>query len=264
MSWLRITHGASSPFVFANDGKWQKTTFLAHPGDRPEIPIYTNGTSEMITRMLTRPMPGTSGISSFAWKTGTSNGNHDAWCIVFSKNYTLGVWFGNKDGRAAQALVGQTAAAPAAGQIMEGLARFSDHGIQPDFSDTFRFDRLCGVSGLRATPNCQSFFQGYSLKEAPLRPCRSCGLAQKSRLEILKPLPETFLMPEQGKLTLMLKAVSRTTPYWFLNGKYLGRFQEQSRQFSPGHYTLKAISEIPDEQSASVTFKVLPGQVPDP
>lgn len=250
--------------VFTNDGKWQKTTFLAHPGDRPEIPIYTSGTSEMIARMLTRPMPGTSGISHFAWKTGTSNGNHDAWCIAFSKNYTLGVWFGNKNGRASKALVGQTAAAPAAGQIMEGLARFSDHGIHQDFPDSFQFDRLCGASGLRATPDCKSFFQGYSLKEAPLRPCRSCGRNQKSRLEILKPLPETFLMPERGQLMLELRAAGRTAPYWFLNGKYLGRFQEQTRQFSPGHYTLKAISEIPDERSASVTFRVLPSPVPAP
>lgn len=246
--------------VFAHDGKWQRPTFLADPEERPEIRIYTPGTAEMIARMLSRPMPGTTGISSFAWKTGTSNGNHDAWCLVFSKNYTLGVWFGNKDGRAAPALVGQTAAAPAAGQIMEGLARFADHGIQPDFPETFRFDRLCGSSGLRASPDCKSVFRGYSLKEAPLRPCRSCGLRQNRRVEILKPLPETYLMPEQGPLTLMLKASSHTAPYWFLNGKYLGRFRERTRQFFPGHYTLKAVSEAPDERSASVSFRVIPGQ----
>ena len=147
---------------------------------------------------------------------------------------------------------------------MEGLAKFVDHGIQPDFPETFQFDRLCGGSGLRATPDCRSVFQGYSLKEAPLRPCRSCGPTQKSRVEILKPLPETYLMPEQGNLTLRLKASSRTQPYWFLNGKYLGRFQEHTRSFSPGHYTLKAISEKPDERSASVTFQVQPRQVPEP
>lgn len=250
--------------VFANDGTWQRPTFLAKPGNRPEIHIYTRGTGEMIARMLSRPMPGTSGNLTFAWKTGTSNGNHDAWCLVFSKNYTLGIWFGNKDGRAAPALVGQSAAAPAAGQIMEGLARFADHGVQPDFPASFRFDRLCESSGLRATAECKEVFQGYSLKEAPLRPCRSCGSSRNSRVEILRPLPEMYLMPEKGPLTLMLKAVSRTTPYWFLNGKYLGRFQEQTCSFQPGHYKLKAVSEMPDERSAAVSFRVLPNQVPDP
>ena len=246
--------------VFANDGKWQRPTFLAGPEKRAEIRIYTKGTGEMIARMLSRPMPGTSGNLTFAWKTGTSNGNHDAWCLVFSKNYTLGVWFGNKDGRAVPALVGLHAAAPAAGRIMEGLARFADHGIQPDFPETFRFDRLCESSGLRATADCKAVFQGYSLKEAPLRPCRSCGNSGNSRVEILKPLPETYLMPEEGSLTLMLQAAGRTAPYWFLNGKYLGRFRERTHRFSPGKYTLKAISETPEERSASVSFRVLPGQ----
>ena len=246
--------------VFAREGKWQRPTFLADPEKRPEIKISTRGTGEMIARMLTRPMPGTSGSLSFAWKTGTSNGNHDAWCLAFSKNFTLGVWFGNKDGRAAPALVGQSAAAPAAGRIMEGLARFADHGVLPDFPETFRFDRLCEFSGLRATADCKSFFQGYSLKEAPLRPCRSCGNSGNSRVEILKPLPETYLMPEEGSLTLMLQAAGKTAPYWFLNGKYLGRFRERTRQFSPGKYTLKAISETPEERSAAVTFRILPSQ----
>ena len=175
-------------------------------------------------------------------------------------DYTLGVWFGNKDGRAAPALVGQSAAAPAAGRIMEGLARFADHGVLPDFPETFRFDRLCEYSGLRATADCKSFFQGYSLKEAPLRPCRSCGNNGNRRVELLKPLPETYLMPEEGSLTLMLQAAGTTAPYWFLNGKYLGRFRERTRQFSPGKYTLKAISETPEERSAAVTFRILPNQ----
>ena len=79
-------------------------------------------------------------------------------------------------------------------------------------------------------------------------------------MEILKPLPETYLMPEEGSLTLMLQAAGRTEPYWFLNGKYLGRFRERTRRFSPGKYTLKAISETPEERSAAVTFRILPYQ----
>ncbi len=67
-------------------------------------------------------------------------------------------------------------------------------------------------------------------------------------------------MPEEGSLTLMLQSAARTAPYWFLNGRYLGRFRERTRQFSPGKYTLKAVSEKPEERSAAVTFRILPNQ----
>ncbi|MBR4665166.1 MAG: hypothetical protein IKO93_14970, partial [Lentisphaeria bacterium] len=63
-----------------------------------------------------------------------------------------------------------------------------------------------------------------------------------------------------GSLTLMLQAAGTTAPYWFLNGKYLGRFRERTHQFSPGKYTLKAISEKTEERSAAVRFRILPSQ----
>lgn len=78
----------------------------------------------MVAEMLRQlPLPD-SVIKGVAWKTGTSNGNHDAWCFAFTEDYTLGVWFGNKDGTPSPALVGVTAAAPAAAQILNALYRF--------------------------------------------------------------------------------------------------------------------------------------------
>ena len=34
-------------------------------------------------------------VLDVAWKTGTSNGYRDAWCIAYTPDFTLGVWFGN-------------------------------------------------------------------------------------------------------------------------------------------------------------------------
>lgn len=242
--------------VFPGKCKWIRPTFLHTPGERREIEVYTTGTGDMIRRMLTRPLPDFSGGSHLAWKTGTSNGNHDAWCFAFSANYTIGVWFGNKDGKASAALVGQSAAAPAAGRIMEEIGRFADHGILPDFPDTFRLDRLCSSTGLRANADCRNTFQGYSLKHAPLRPCRNCGRKQISSVMILHPKPENYLTGESGKVSLMLTAAGTTPRHWFLNRKYLGRFQQKSILFTPGIYHLKAISEDPDTASGTVTFHV--------
>jgi membrane carboxypeptidase/penicillin-binding protein PbpC len=210
----------------------------------------------MIRRMLTRPLPDFSGGGHLAWKTGTSNGNHDAWCFAFSANYTVGVWFGNKDGKASAALVGQSAAAPAAGRVMEEIGRFADHGILPDFPDTFRFDRLCSDSGLRAGADCKKTFQSYSLKHAQLRPCRRCGGKQFSKVMILNPKPENYLARENERLSLTLTADGTTPLHWFLNRKYLGRFRQKSIPFTPGVYRLQAISENPDTDSGTVTFRV--------
>jgi len=242
--------------VFPKSGKWIRPTLLSDPGDRREIAVYVAGTGDMIRRMLTRPLPDFSGGGHLAWKTGTSNGNHDAWCFAFSANYTVGVWFGNKDGKASAALVGQSAAAPAAGRVMEEIGRFADHGILPDFPDTFRLDRLCSSSGLRANTVCRNTFQGYSLKDAPLRPCRRCGGKQLNRVMILNPKPENYLARENERLSLTLTADGTTPLHWFLNRKYLGRFRQKSIPFTPGVYRLQAISENPDTDSGTVTFRV--------
>ncbi|MEJ0062367.1 MAG: penicillin-binding protein 1C [Alphaproteobacteria bacterium] len=46
------------------------------------------------------------------WKTGTSNGYHDAWSAGVFGHYVLIVWVGNMDGRNSPALTGIRAAAP--------------------------------------------------------------------------------------------------------------------------------------------------------
>lgn len=242
--------------VFPCDGYWNRATFLLHPAARPPVRIFAPGTGAMIARMLKRPLPGTSGSCPYAWKTGTSNGNRDAWCFAFSADYTVGVWFGNKDGRAAPALVGVKAAAPAAGRILEAMNQFGSGKPQADFPDGFRFDPLCTLSGLRATPYCQNTFPGYSLREAPLRPCRRCPPGRASRIRILSPSPGNYLKPADGKLELRLQASGKTPPHWFLNGRYLGRFMERKQVFNPGTYRVKAISENAEELSAQTAFTV--------
>ncbi|WP_022661765.1 penicillin-binding protein 1C [Paucidesulfovibrio longus] len=47
-----------------------------------------------------------------AWKTGTSFGHRDAWAIGFSGRFTIGVWVGNLDGRAAKGISGARHAGP--------------------------------------------------------------------------------------------------------------------------------------------------------
>ncbi|MBO4632898.1 MAG: transglycosylase domain-containing protein, partial [Lentisphaeria bacterium] len=245
--------------VFSLDGCWTPATFLLKSPPRHKVRIFAPGTGVMIARMLKRRLPGTSGKSEYAWKTGTSNGNHDAWCFAFSADHTIGVWFGNKNGRAASSLVGVKAAAPAAGRILESMNRFGTGKTLPDFPERFRFDRLCSLSGLRATPYCQNSFPGYSLREAPLRPCRNCPPGKASRIRILSPSPGTYLKPANGELALRLQASGKKPPHWFLNGCYLGCFMERKQIFNPGTYCVKAISEDAEELSAQTDFSIVSG-----
>jgi penicillin-binding protein 1C len=41
-----------------------------------------------------------------AWKSGTSSGRRDAWCVGITDEHVVVVWLGNRDGRGLPDLVG--------------------------------------------------------------------------------------------------------------------------------------------------------------
>jgi penicillin-binding protein 1C len=58
------------------------------------------------------PAPSVLAPGAVAWKTGTSSGRRDAWCVGVTPNLVAVVWMGRLDGGAAPDLVGARAAAP--------------------------------------------------------------------------------------------------------------------------------------------------------
>ena len=179
--------------IIPNGGTFAPATFLT-TSSTPSMPterIFTPDACAMVTKILSmRRLAGDVSIG-IAWKTGTSNGNHDAWCFGYTPDYTLGVWFGNKNGRPASALVGATVAAPALVDIFNAIYRNSAPSPWPDSSDLLPLRQLCAKSGLTATPSCLKQFTGTTLKSIPLRPCDQCGVfAKKAPITILSPQPE--------------------------------------------------------------------------
>ncbi len=92
-----------------------------------------------------------SSSEKIAWKTGTSQGNRDAWAIGVTARYTVGVWVGNADGQARPELAGTAAAAP---------LLFAAFGFLPDSA---WFDKplldlkeveICAYSGYPPGPHC--------------------------------------------------------------------------------------------------------------
>ncbi len=82
--------------------------------------ILSDRTGRAVTFGLSNP------LATRFWtavKTGTSNNMRDNWCIGFSRRYTVGVWVGNFEGDAMQAVSGVSGAAPAWLEIMNVLHR---------------------------------------------------------------------------------------------------------------------------------------------
>jgi penicillin-binding protein 1C len=70
-----------------------------------------------------------------AVKTGTSKDMRDNWCIGYSKNYTVGVWVGNSNGKAMWNVSGITGAAPIFRAVMLELEKnnsFNQYLVKPE------------------------------------------------------------------------------------------------------------------------------------
>jgi penicillin-binding protein 1C len=98
-------------------------------GHGPGTPIYSGGASWLTGQGLSkleRPdfserhrTAATAG--NFAWKTGTSTGNRDAWAAGYGARYTVVIWLGNLNHRPHPGLIGSEAAAPLLFDLLTSL-----------------------------------------------------------------------------------------------------------------------------------------------
>lgn len=122
---------------------------------------------------LTLEMLGTNGRTSpgsdnanepVYWKTGTSNGFHDAWTVAIFGRYVLAVWIGNFDGRSNPEFVGRTCAAPLVFQIVDALR--ANGGVHwtahlPPPGANLRQVEFCAVSGQLPLAGCKDRVNGW-------------------------------------------------------------------------------------------------------
>ena len=240
-----------------NGGLFVQATFLTDSPISQPTRIFTPDASAMVTKILTmKRLPGDENLQ-IAWKTGTSNGNHDAWCFGYTPDYTLGIWFGNKNGKADAALIGAAVAAPTLVDIFNAIYRDTIPSPWPDNSKLLDRKQLCAKSGLTATPFCHEQFFGPVLHSIPLRTCDRCGVFAKPQpICILSPEPDHYVADHDGTVKLHLRA-SPSPVLWYIDNDYIGEIPSfKKRVFKPGRHVVMAIS--PDDQAApsSVTFIV--------
>ena len=122
-------------------------------------------TSFIITEMLTtlqlpantvknpEAFESTMNLPKIAWKTGTSYGHRDAWCIGYSPKLTIGVWLGNFDGKGSSQMSGTDAATPILFALFTALTGQDTHRwfTKPEQLKT---RDVCTLSGAPVSPHC--------------------------------------------------------------------------------------------------------------
>jgi len=244
--------------VLASGGILRPVRFM-HAGEASVTEgkqVFSKGTSQLILRMLTSlPLAGFEGTA--AWKTGTSNGLRDAWCFACTETLTVGVWFGNKDGSASEDLVGGTAAAPAAGEILSLAA--SRYDLTPFRSawppeDALEAFEMCAASGLTASPDCKDTEESMKPAGIPLAVCKSCspGAAAEKAFRIISPMPSVYVAEDGASVSLDLNAGPGVQ--WFVDGEFRGEITGK-QAFVPGMHRVDAV-RTEDSATDSVVFTV--------
>lgn len=204
-------------------------------------------------------------LPRFAWKTGTSSGYRDAWCVLWNPEYAIGIWCGHKRGGFGdKTLVGAIAAAPLAWRIARELY---PQGDGPWFRkpESIAMRRICSVSGLVATDDCAETEQAPYIRgiSAPTL-CNICGHAAtpKSALAIAHPQDgATFSFADgMGQQGIVCEAIGnpKDSPiWWFIDGVPAGRSVGAASLVihpEPGRHSLSCVN--PDGSSASVSFSI--------
>ena len=122
-------------------------------------------TSFIITEMLTtsqlpvntvknpEAFESTMNLPKIAWKTGTSYGHRDAWCIGYSPKLTIGVWLGNFDGKGAPMLSGVDAATPILFALFTALTGQDTHRWYT-IPEQLKTREVCALTGVLPSPHC--------------------------------------------------------------------------------------------------------------
>jgi penicillin-binding protein 1C len=107
-----------------------------------------------------------------AVKTGTSHHFTDNWAVGVTGRFTVAVWVGNFDGQPMRGVSGVTGAGPLLHRAMVMTARHYAPGVieSPATVGAVR-ERICALSGLRATNDCPGLDEWFLPGTAPAQYC---------------------------------------------------------------------------------------------
>lgn len=157
--------------AFPNQGIYRPLRYVAGAaGDTiPDRRVFSACTAYMVTEILAgleRPdvpnnFESSLTLPAVAFKTGTSYGRRDAWCMGYSSEFTIGVWIGNVSNRGNPELVGSKSAAPLLVDVFTSLSPMPSKDILPRPKD-LKLRKVCALSGLPPSPRCARLIDDYS------------------------------------------------------------------------------------------------------
>ncbi|MGN0729145.1 penicillin-binding protein 1C [Treponema sp.] len=163
-----------------------------------------------------------------AWKTGTSTGYRDAWCIGTTREFTVGVWVGNSNGRGNKNLTSASTAAPLMFTLFSSLPQTSfceapNWNLEPV--------TVCKKSGFIASENCEETEHSLKPRTAPMSSiCPYCKVYSFTPDGKFQATAEDLTGIYKGQLPLLKKyfVLPPYVEYWYtktsLNYKRLPKF----------------------------------------
>ena len=155
---VSLSENRSTQRLFRKETSFIITEMLTNS----QLPINTVKNREAFERTMNLP--------KIAWKTGTSYGHRDAWCIGYSPTLTIGVWLGNFDGKGTPMLSGTDAATPILFALFTALTGQDTHHwfTKPEQLKT---RQVCALSGAPVSLHCPThksdvYLPGISSVEA--------------------------------------------------------------------------------------------------
>ena len=168
VSLLELANGYRG-LAAGSGGLWRATTWrAAAPGagaSLEERRFMSSGAAALVLDILSDPaarVPGFGVETPFdfpfkaAVKTGTSHHFTDNWAVGVTGGFTVAVWVGNFDGQPMRGVSGVSGAGPLLHRAMLVTAkRFAPGDLPSPSSVGATRVRICALSGLRVTPECQ-------------------------------------------------------------------------------------------------------------
>jgi penicillin-binding protein 1C len=184
---------------------------------------------------------------SLAFKTGTSYGLRDAWCIGYTSKHTIGIWVGSPPGEGNPSLVGLQAAAPILLEVARDL--WDEHDNHLSRPKDVYARKVCALSGEIPTKNCPQVTADLAIRN--VTQMTLCALHKNidgrsyiawppelknwmqapedltqsaNTVKIIRPARgQTMILEEQDETgRIFLSAEGDAPHYWYLDGKFIG------------------------------------------
>src|SRR5262249_18218162 len=140
--------------ALVNGGQVRSLRKTLGVGSDPGVKLFSPEAAFLTLDMLTTAEAGihvnAAPSVNLPYKTGTSTGFHDAWCIGVIDHYVLAVWVGKFNGKSSPAFISRTAAVPLflrlANRFVRDL-RIKVSALKPPPNANLRQVPVCTLTG---------------------------------------------------------------------------------------------------------------------